>query len=502
MKTTARKPVSQGAFALADRVRAVVETFLDRIVVRIETFLDDRTPPAFLDLEEGVQKLLSCAGGHVVGLVVRLLIEDPVHTLRTMENARSTEPRKLRNQGWRETSVCFLGGVTLHFRTPYVSTDRSGSPGSRRGVGRRGKAGGGFFPILSALGILYRATPALASLTARLSVRCSSFEEATEALGEHGIDMDAKAVRRLTLHMGEEALRQRDRRMDAAKDGRPFTKEFAGARIVISVDGGRIRLREGGQRGRKGKSGHRRYETPWREPKILTVYVIDEEGQKVRSFPPLLDGTLGDADATFDLLVSELVLRGAAEAREVIVTGDGAPWIWNRVDALAKALGLPPEKIVRVADFYHAVEHLAEIAELVKSFGEEAKKTWVKRMRRRLKRGKVDEVIESAAKLCRGRNAKAIASQIDYFRKRRDLMRYDEFAARGIPLGSGAVESAVRRVVNLRLKGPAIFWRRPSAEAMLHLRAYLKAGRWGEIVNRVMHRSPDGSSGQIRRGAA
>ena len=105
-------------------------------------------------------------------------------------------------------------------------------------------------------------------------------------------------------------------------------------------------------------------------------------------------------------------------------------------------------------------------------------------------------------KVCCGRNAKAIDTEIDYFRKRRKLMRYDEFATRGIPLGSGAVESAVRRVVNLRLKGPAIFWREHSAEAMLHLRAYLKAGRWGEIMNRVMHRSPHGHSRQLPMVAA
>ncbi len=207
IKSTAPKPLSQGAFALADRVRAVMETFLDNIVDRVESFLRARTALAFLDMEEGVQELLSRVGGHVVGQVVRLLIEDPVHTMQTMENARSTDPRELRNQGWRETSVRFLGGVILHFRTPYVSTDRSSSPGSRRRVGRRGKAGGGAFPVLEALGIRHRATPALASLTARLSARCASFEEASEALGEHGIDMDAKAVRRLTLHVGEEALR-------------------------------------------------------------------------------------------------------------------------------------------------------------------------------------------------------------------------------------------------------------------------------------------------------
>ncbi len=493
---------SQGVSTFSDLVNSLFADFLGPLVDAVETFLRAPTPASLLAFEEGAQKILARLGGHIVGRVVAALLEDPGFRSKAMEQARAAASTKLRNHGWWLTSVRFLGGVLFSFRTPYVGPDRAGGPGSGRGVGRRTKGGGGLFPALAALGIHDRATPALASLTARLSVRCASFEEASEALLEHGVEMDAKTVRRLALHVGEEALRQRDRRMDAAREGRPFTKEFAGKRIVISVDGGRVRLRERGKSGRKRKNGRRRYDTPWREPKILTVYGIDKTGKKVRSFPPLLDGTLGDADATFALLAAELVLRGAAEAELVIVTGDGAPWIWNRVDALAAALGLLPEKVVRVADFYHATEHLAAIAELVKSFDEAAKKTWFTRMRRRLRRGKVDQVIESAEKLRRGRNAKKIATEIDYFRKRRESMRYDQFQKRGIPLGSGAVESAVRRVVNLRLKGPAIFWRAPSAEAMLHMRAYLKAGRWSELVDRVIYRSPDGRRSQPLKVAA
>ena len=48
-------------------------------------------------------------------------------------------------------------------------------------------------------------------------------------------------------------------------------------------------------------------------------------------------------------------------------------------------------------------------------------------------------------------------------------------------MGSGAVESAVRRVVNLRMKGNSIYWLPEHAEAMLHIRAFLKAGRWDEL---------------------
>jgi hypothetical protein len=113
-------------------------------------------------------------------------------------------------------------------------------------------------------------------------------------------------------------------------------------------------------------------------------------------------------------------------------------------------------------------------------------------MRKRLKKGQVDAVIADARNLCTGRAAKKIATHVEYFEERRAFMRYDEFLARGIPRGSGAVESAVRRVVNLRLKGPSIFWRARNVEAMLHLRSYLKAGRWNELMQRVLHRSANG----------
>jgi hypothetical protein len=64
-------------------------------------------------------------------------------------------------------------------------------------------------------------------------------------------------------------------------------------------------------------------------------------------------------------------------------------------------------------------------------------------------------------------------------------LRYDWFGYRGRPLGSGAVESAIRRVINLRLKGNGISWREENAEAMLVLRAAALTGRWEETMERV-----------------
>jgi len=50
-----------------------------------------------------------------------------------------------------------------------------------------------------------------------------------------------------------------------------------------------------------------------------------------------------------------------------------------------------------------------------------------------------------------------------------------------LPIGSGSVESAIRRVVNLRIKGAGIFWRFENAEAMLHLGCQFKSRNWNEF---------------------
>src|SRR6266699_7184047 len=100
---------------------------------------------------------------------------------------------------------------------------------------------------------------------------------------------------------------------------------------------------------------------------------------------------------------------------------------------------------------------------------------------RHLLRGEVEQVIAAVQGLCRGRNSKAIRTQRDYFIKNKSRMAYAKLIAMKLPIGSGAIESTVRRVVNLRLKGPSLFWCRANAEAILLLRSYYKAGRWNML---------------------
>lgn len=252
---------------------------------------------------------------------------------------------------------------------------------------------------------------------------------------------------------------------------------------MVVFDGGRVRTI--GKRGRRRKETRRqKYETPWREPVLVAIYLVDDKGKKTKDLP-WYEGTLQGWDHAFGLAVDLLRYLGARHAKELVVAGDGANAIWDRVDDLIGATGISKSRVRQFADFWHAVQHLHAAAELMSSWTPEKRASWVRDRRRELFEGRLDDVIAGIRQHAVGRNGKKIAKEADYFWARAHLMKYDELRAAGLPIGTGAVESAIRRVVNLRMKGAGIFWLADNAERMLLLRCRLKAGRWGDLERDV-----------------
>jgi DNA polymerase III subunit epsilon len=75
---------------------------------------------------------------------------------------------------------------------------------------------------------------------------------------------------------------------------------------------------------------------------------------------------------------------------------------------------------------------------------------------------------------------------VQYFQTHEAHMQYQTFRAEGLPIGSGVIESGVRRIVNLRLKGASLFWRPENAEEILYLRCQIKSRRWVQFVKTVL----------------
>src|SRR3954470_24282261 len=358
------------------------------------------------------------------------------------------------------------------------------SPRGRTGKGR-GPEGSGLYPELAAYRILEGCSPNAQSEVGRL-VGLLPIEQARAELARQGLGLDEKAIRRIAAELGAQILATRTRDLLRFRRGElPAGSEFTGQSVAVGIDGGRVRVRTvvgairvGGKRKRK------KFRVEWREPKVVIVIEVDQKGRMVRGSRPVIDGTLQGPDALIELVVFPLPRMGASRARVVTFMADGAPWIWKRLDWVIAQVKLDPKRVVEVLDWCHAVHHLS-VALAALPLTEGQRKGLYKRLRGLLKEGRGADVIAELKVLApKEPDDSPMWREIRYLTKHSDAgrLRYKSFRSRGVPLGSGAIESTIRRVLNLRLKGNGIFWTEENAEAVFQLRAAVVSGRWEEIL--------------------
>ena len=81
-------------------------------------------------------------------------------------------------------------------------------------------------------------------------------------------------------------------------------------------------------------------------------------------------------------------------------------------------------------------------------------------------------------KLARKKSAaKAALKKLNDYFGDHSRFQYRIFRDNGLPTGSGTVESAIRRVINLRIKGTGLFWKREHAENIIFLRSLVLTGK-------------------------
>ena len=138
---------------------------------------------------------------------------------------------------------------------------------------------------------------------------------------------------------------------------------------------------------------------------------------------------------------------------------------------------------VQILDFYHASRHLWEAAEVIWGEGSEQGQEAVKRWEEKLLAGGVWEVIEELkrwAKRKRGEKREKLRRQVGYFSRNAERMRYNEYLAAGMHIGSGVAESACRHILG-RLKGAGKRWRIDTAQAVATILCTEKS-RWREHI--------------------
>ena len=321
------------------------------------------------------------------------------------------------------------------------------------------RCGHGHCPLDAALGLARDGlSPGVRRLACRLGALLP-FAEATDTLAEAArVRLSASTVRTVTEAVG--ARREAElaaERAVAWAAGLPLAADAPG-RLYVAMDGIRILGADGA--GREVKVGvvvPAPGPAPG-APRARASYVAGLE-------PALPFG---------QRLALEAHRRGLERAGLVAVLGDGAAWIW----ALA-AEHFPGA--VQIVDWFHASERVWDLGRALSGAETPETAAWVEQQLARLAQGQAAVLATEWAVLpCRGEAAAVRDEQVTYFANQAPRMAYDRYRAQGWDIGSGMVESACKRVIAARQKGPGMRWSEAGAHTVAAVRVLLLNDQWDE----------------------
>jgi hypothetical protein len=200
---------------------------------------------------------------------------------------------------------------------------------------------------------------------------------------------------------------------------------------------------------------------------------------------------LGKPEVLFQMLLLLIYRMGLHQAKTLLVIADGAHWIWNGVKEHLAGLGV---ELVEILDYWHAVEHLWELARGLFGQGTRASKAWVEARKDELLKGGTaaffDALAEAVAQ-ARQTSDKAgsevrklvevlelAESTLTYFRNNESRIQYQHYLARGFLIGSGATEGACKHLIKERVHRVGMRWSPEGCMSVLRNRTLIKNGDW------------------------
>jgi uncharacterized protein UPF0236 len=314
-----------------------------------------------------------------------------------------------------------------------------------------------------------------------------------------GLEVSAQAVKHSVARRAAQVLRlesteaEEIERFEAQWEKSPplLTEQAQGKQIEVAyleLDGVIVPTRESSSNSevKQGRGGPgRTYAVRGREVKNAILYTAAACAKESESRGCLLEKSyvshLGEWLGLAWLVWAVMLKRGFDQAQLLVVLSDGAEWIRS----LSQWLGV---EVLLILDLYHVKHKMWELAGAIYGERTPAGKEWAEQQCERIEAGQAGEVIQELEQL-KSNQPKAreqIADVETYLRNNEDRMDYPKYRARGLRVGSGAIESTNYHVTGARLKLPGMRWSEEGAEHMAHLRADLFNGIWQERSRQLL----------------
>lgn len=429
---------------------------------QLKTFITDLEAGNLLGFEEKATIFSNTIYDEIVKNVLIQVINSPVFLQKQQALAQQKRMGKLSK---RSVKLQIRTGTYLDLEILYAKKCPKSLEGSR-------------YLAFRYWGVIQNASPSCYSQASMFSVLCGSYDTAKQAFDSLHISNNIGRIRDLSWAVAGKCLSNRPPVMLLK------TETLAGKQVVLSMDGGRTRTREYKSE-MNDKKSHHKFDTPWKEPKLFVITIIDKDGKIDKKELPIYDNAFGESPM-FELLKKYLISLNVNQVTRIQCIADGALWIWNHVKDMLLALGVSAEKIIETVDYYHAVEHLKRLVEALPQKIKKANLSLFTDLKDDLWAGNIFKIVEKIKSFV-SKVPKKIKTELGYFTKNQARMRYEYFRNQNLLCGSGIIESGVRRMINLRFKCPSAFWKLENLEGLIFLRCALLSKRWNIMMNNLIH---------------
>lgn len=334
-----------------------------------------------------------------------------------------------------------------------------------------------------------KVTAGLAHLVALSGIK-ESFDEGRKWLKEYLLfEVSENTVRSETQKMGD-LQRQADQALVKAMQDEKSLQQREQSQPVAcdilygSIDAAKVRIEprdeqekalENRETWRDLKAGcwYEGEIVPMRQQSTRQKEKMQREGVVLRARNKKYFCDITEAQEFGKLLWATGCAAGADRARKLVFICDGAVWIWNLITQYFP-------KAIQIVDWYHALDRLKRIAEDVFPTLEE-RHDWLAQVTEDLWQGRVELVIEACRLLAK--KSKWAQQSLTYYSNNIERMRYDQFRASNLLIGSGVIESGCKQIVTQRLKLPGAQWHLDGAILTAKARAAWMSGEWQKLVS-------------------